>query len=116
MTDTNGHAKIETTGPEATATTVSAQLQRLHEPLRQVIGTMIRGLLVSAPGIAPHVLLSAIAWECGNLVAGAVQGDLSTILQLRKSFKNSFDDGVAKAQITTPPMPRPEQMTSPPRR
>lgn len=73
----------------------------------QVIGTMIRGLLVSAPGVPPHVLLHAIAWQTGNMLASTIQADLSTLLSMRKSFKEAFHDGVTKAKIVPPPLPGP---------
>ena len=84
---------------------INAALKGLDQPIRQVIGTMMRGLMVSAPGVPPHVLLNAIAWQTGNLMAGAIQGDLATVLSLRKGFKDAFADGISKSAIATPPMP-----------
>ena len=81
---------------------VAAQLNALKGPIRQVIGVMMRGLLVSAPGIAPHMILTTIAWEMGNLMAEALQADIASTVQLRKLFLDSFADGVRKAPLVQP--------------
>jgi hypothetical protein len=94
--------------PEAAASAIEQQLDPV---VRQVIGTMIRGLLVSAPGIQPHILLNSIARQTGSLLAGAVTSDLATVLTLRKGMKDAFGNGVAKEKITQPPIPQGPSMT-----
>ena len=81
------------------AAAATAHWQALSPPVRQVLGTMIRGLLVSAPGIAPHVILSVVAWQAGNLIGEALNADIASAIQLRKMFIDSFSDGVRKAKI-----------------
>jgi hypothetical protein len=83
----------------------TAQFQALAEPVRQVVGTVLRGLLVSAPGFPPHVVMSVIAWQTGNLMADALQADIATAVTLRKLFMDLFCDGVRKAKIVHAPPP-----------
>jgi len=93
--------------PEQLAT-LANQLDALGGPVRQVVGTVLRGLLVSAPGVAPHVLLNVVAWQTGNLLAGAIQAELTTHFELRKGFKEAFADGIQKSKMSQPaagPMP-----------
>jgi hypothetical protein len=80
----------------------TAQLEALAGPVRQVIGTFMRGLLVSAPGFPPHIVLSVVAWQTGNLMAEAMQADIASAVQLRKMFMDSFSDGVRKAKMVQP--------------
>src|ERR1700682_4469150 len=87
--------------PEQLAASTEA-IQKLEAPLRQVIGTMMRGLLVSTPGVAPHVVLNAICWQVGHLAAEVIQADLKTTFEIRRSFKASFDAGVGKARVVQP--------------
>jgi hypothetical protein len=84
----------------------TAQLEALSGPVRQVIGTVMRGLLVSAPGYAPHIVMSVIAWQAGNIMAEAMQADIASSIQLRKLFMDSFSDGVRKAKLVQPMGPR----------
>ena len=90
------------------------QFAALAPPVRQVIGTVLRGLLVSAPGIPPHIIMSVVAWQAGNLMAEALQADIATAIQLRKLFNDSFADGVRKAKIVQPPPPRTAALSSMP--
>lgn len=97
---TNGH------DPQPPTEAQSAQLQALNDlngPVRQVIGTVMRGLLVSCPGVPAHVLLSVVAWQTGHLIAEAIVADLATQFQLRKAFKEAFNDGVKAAPMKQPP-------------
>lgn len=98
MTDLNGHAgqsPQQTFDPGAIAKT----RELIDAQIRQVIGVNIRGLLVSAPGVAPHEMLNAIARVTGGLLAESIVADLSVILRMRTGFKEAFADGIAK----TPP-------------
>lgn len=92
------------------AATAASKVEAAIEPaIRQVIGTMVRGLLVSAPGIPAHMVLNAVARQTGNLLADALAGDLSTLLRIRKGFKDAFAEGVQVAK----PRPAPEQAPAP---
>lgn len=82
----------------------------LDAQVRLIVGTVIRGLLVSAPGVQPVDLLNSICRETGNLVAGAVNGDIAAVLNIRSGFKKNFEFGVKKApllqqQTGIPPRP-----------
>jgi hypothetical protein len=83
----------------------TAMEQAAGPVVRQVIGTVLRGLLVLSPGVPPQVLLAIIAWQTGNLLAGAFQSDLATTLTIRKNIKDGFADGITKTPIAHPPMP-----------
>jgi hypothetical protein len=85
--------------------------QQIEPIVRQVVGTVIRGMLVSCPGVPPHVLLNSIAKQTGSLLAGAFTADLATVLSMRKGLKDSFGNGVAKEKIVQPPLPQPKPMT-----
>jgi hypothetical protein len=87
-------------------TSVQTQMfAKVQEGINPIIGTMIRGLIVSAPGVPTHVLLNMIAWTTGNFLASALQADITTLIQMRKGFKDCFDDGIRKAKMVQPPMP-----------
>ena len=68
-------------------------------------------VLVSAPGVPPHLLLNSIARQTGSLLAGAITADLATVLSMRKGFKDAFGNGVAREKVTQPPIPNGPSMT-----
>jgi hypothetical protein len=108
MGEMNGNGHHEPAAPAAMNVTPEQQAQikalnDLNGPVRQVVGTVIRGLLVSCPNVPPHVILSVIAFQAGNLIADAIVADLSTQFQLRKGFKEAFADGIKAAQMRQPP-------------
>lgn len=78
-------------------TRLQNDINKLNGPTKLVIGTMIRGLQVSAPGIEPAAILHVIAWHTGNLLASAVQGDPLVNAQARNGFRDAFEDGMKKA-------------------
>lgn len=109
MDETNKPSPVaETSAAEFTpeqGAAAQTQLEKMITPaIRQVIGTVFRGVLVSSQGVPPHVVLNVIARETGSLLAEAIQGDLMGVLKLRKDFKKAFEDGVTHAKIIqTPP-------------
>jgi hypothetical protein len=82
----------------------TAMERKVGPVVRQVLGIVIRGLLVSSPGVPPNVLLGIMAWQTGNLLAGAFQADLGTTLMVRKQLKEGFAEGIAKTPVAQPPM------------
>lgn len=70
--------------------------------IRQTVGIMIRGMLVSAPGVPHHEILNSICRVTGGLVAEAVIADLPVHFALRKGFKEEFGNGVNKAPLKQP--------------
>ncbi len=110
-TKTDGKETTEAAQPISAEAALS-QVEKMIDPVvRQVVGTVVRGLLVSAPGVPPHVLLNAIARQTGSLLAGAVTADLATVLSLRKGFKDAFAAGVQNEKITQNPVPQAPSMT-----
>jgi len=75
----------------------------IESQVRQVIGITLRGLLVSAPGIQPHVLLNAISRQTGALIASVIEADLSTVVNLRKGFQDAFLEGVRTVPLMKAP-------------
>ena len=65
--------------------------------LSQVVGTMLRGILVSTSGFAPDVLVRSVGRVSGRLCASSLQADLVTTMNFRKALKDAFADGVAQA-------------------
>lgn len=82
---------------------VEQLLATISPQIRAVLGTVFRGLMVSTPGVPPHVVLQICCFECGNFAGSALQGDVIELIKLRKSFKDSFEDGISKAKITQAP-------------
>src|SRR5277367_219390 len=83
-------------GAPAPEQVLAAQLDPI---LTTVLGTMIRGLLVSVPGVRQDLLLSMVAFRTGALLAACFQGDLATLLTIRKNLKDGFDKGVKSAPL-----------------
>lgn len=84
------------------APTIEQAVTQLDPLLTAIIGTMIRGILVSAPGLPAHLLMSMIALKAGSTLASAVQADLTTLLTIRKNLKDAFDKGVKSAPMSQP--------------
>lgn len=83
----------------------AAQIEALTPGVKQVVGTMMRGLMVSAPGVPPHLLLSVFCWQCGNLCGEALVGDIASMIEIRNTFRESFLDGLQKAKLVQPIRP-----------
>ena len=77
--------------------TVSEKMAVVEQPLATVIQTMMVGMLGCCRGLPPEVVLTAVAWHTGNLIASAVSGELNMVLTARKAFLEAFADGVQKA-------------------
>lgn len=104
----NGNGSMEggvvtTATPEQVAQ-IEAQLNAIKPAVRQVMGTVIRGIMVST-NVPPHVLLNCIAWETGNLLAGALNGDVMALIQVRKGINEAFAQGVRTAKMNAGPAP-----------
>ena len=89
----------------ATAPKVLKPEEQLEGLVRQTIGLLVRGLLVSTPGMPADLVLKAVCRQTGNLCAGSIQGNLTDVLMVRKGFKEAFHEGVASAPTVTPGMP-----------
>jgi hypothetical protein len=73
--------------------------------VRQAFGMMLRGTLVSSPGVHPTMILNIVAWQMGNLLAGSVSSDINTLAIVRKGIQSAFADGIQKAPIVHTPPP-----------
>jgi hypothetical protein len=88
----------------------------LEPGMRAVCGTMVRGLLVSSPGVNPAILLNLIAFHTGNMLAQSLQGDIATLHTLREGFREAFKEGIKAAPLIKPlgNMPGSASMPVPP--
>lgn len=77
----------------------------LDAQLRQPIGMMLRGIMVSCPGIPADAVLRSIARVTAGLMGDAIMGDVVPVLNIRAGFKKAFEDGLKAAPIKTPPAP-----------
>ena len=98
----------KTAAQQITPAAALSQLEKMIDPVvRQVVGTVVRGLLVSAPGVPPHVLLNVIARQTGSLLAGALTADLATVTAAPEGLgKDAFAAGVQNEKIQQNPIPQ----------
>lgn len=120
MSETNGGAPpTEPTAPAApekpapppapTDAQTLALFQHLEAPLKHVIGTMVRGVMTGTPGVPPHLVLNAISWMTGHIVASSINADIATLVAVRRGFRECFEDGIKKTKMVQPPMQMPGQ-------
>lgn len=98
MSEING-AQIQPEAKQDDFMALNAQAKALQGPVRIVMGTVIRGLLVSAPGIQPAMVLNVIAWTAGHILASSLKGDLATLLQIRTALKKAFEEGIKSVSV-----------------
>lgn len=79
-----------------------ALVDQITPSMRAAMTCTMRGLLTGYPGVPPHVLLSMMCFEAGHFAAQALQGDITTMVNVRKMFRDSFADGVSKAPLVQP--------------
>lgn len=82
------------------------RLVELNLAAQKVIGVTIRGMLVSAPGLQPIEIVCTTAFQFGQLLGQVFEGDLVTLLGLRKQMKDAFEKGmnsVTPQQAKPPP-------------
>ena len=99
----NGSGNPQTQPTPEQVKQVEQMLATISPQIRAVLGTVFRGLMISVPGVPPHVVLQICCFETGNFAGSALQGDVIELIKLRKSFKDSFDDGLTKAKIVQAP-------------
>lgn len=76
--------------------------ERVATPVRTVVGVTVRGLLMSLQDVPPEVAANMIAWQLGHHLGEAFEGDIGTLLTLRRSFKEQFEQGLASAKMSMP--------------
>lgn len=83
----------------AAASKITAELQVI-EPIAKIgVSLLINGMTTATRGIDVATTLNSIAWQVGNQLANALEGDAIVLMQLRKGFQESFADGIQKAPI-----------------
>jgi hypothetical protein len=95
-------AKVEA-APGGAPPTIDQMVQMLDPQIGVILGTVLRGIIASAPGAPAVVVMNLIAWKTGNLLAQALCADLSTHLKFRTGFKEAFADGMKRAAMAQPP-------------
>jgi hypothetical protein len=88
-------------GPIMTAEQLAqanAILAQIEAPVKIVIWNALTGLLASMQNVPPHAVLSMAAMQAGHFMGSAVQGELTTVLALRKGFGEAFQEGVRKTK------------------
>ena len=70
------------------------KMAQVNVAARTISGVVMRGMMVSAPGIQPLDLAAATAFQMGRVLAEAFEGDLVTIIGVRKQIKDAFEKGI----------------------
>lgn len=81
--------------PEQLAQT-NALIAQLDQPVRLVVHAMLAGLIHTFPQIPAHAVLTMAAMQTGLFLGTAMTGELGTLLQIRKGFKEAFAEGISK--------------------
>ena len=101
MNEKNGHTAPSVPTSEQVAV-IDAQLTRVKPIIQSGVQVMIRGLLMSCPGVPPNVIATCIAFEAGHFMGQIFEGDIATIAGIRNSLKTAFQEGVQKAPLIPP--------------
>lgn len=96
----NGGQQPDQTAVQKAEAVVDAQI-------RQVVGVVIRGILVSGAGVPPDALCRSIARVTGALLADAVRADLRLMLQHRAGIKEAFKAGIDSTRVDPVPAQAP---------
>lgn len=75
---------------------------QLDAQIRQILGIVCRGILISSPGIPPEALVLSISRVTGELAALMLSGDLAGTLKFRAMIKEAFVGAVARQPIAPP--------------
>jgi len=74
----------------------------LDNAVSVVIGTVIRGLSVGAPGVDPAALMNLIAWRVGHVMSNSFRvDDIATMTKLRGDMRKAFTDGLNSVPVTS---------------
>lgn len=98
----NPHELPPNVTPEQLAAAARAQMA-INDGVSKVVGTMIRGLMVSFPGVPEHIICQVVAHHTAFTLASIWSGDLGSVLGIRKDLKAAFDEGMHKAPLGATP-------------
>src|SRR5208282_5901241 len=93
------------TPPAADKSEIAKARALVDAQVRPALGVVIRGLLVSFPGLPPHEILNSIARVAGKMMGESLMADMATHFRLRDDFKKAFADGVSQAPMKMPAPP-----------
>jgi hypothetical protein len=88
----------------------------LEAQARQVFGLMLRGWMVSTPGLDPIESLKAVSRAMGGLLGDALAGEIIPVSTARRGFKEAFEAGMKASPIRPAPQPQRPPMSAVPRR
>lgn len=77
--------------------------EMLAPQFRQVLGIVMRGIMISTPNVPAHIVLNVLCREMGQLAAESLSADLPTVFKLRQGYKAAFNEGVKAAKIAPVP-------------
>lgn len=75
----------------------------LDAQIKGIIGVMIRGLMISSPGVPPDALLRSVARTTAQLMGDAFAGELVPVMKVRQTIIEAFTTALKKTPIKTPP-------------
>ena len=102
---TNGEmVQPETISPMEAAKRIATAID---PQIRGPLGIMVRGFLVSSPGIPPHLLLELISRNIGKLCAEVIEADIGTVLKARQGFADAFAEGMRQIPTVRPRLQHP---------
>ena len=77
--------------------------EQIDQQIRQALGFMVRGILISAPGLPADAIAKSISRVVGELVGRCVVGDLTAVLTVRRECKDAFSTQLGKMPIMPVP-------------
>jgi len=81
---------------------INALLTAIEPSIKAIAGTIIRGLMVSFPGVPPYAVLTMFSFQTANIIGQALSGDIAMMMQIRKGYREAFEEGLRKAPIVGP--------------
>lgn len=105
----NGHAPATPTqpaDPAAQAQGMKAARAELDARVGPVLMVTIQGIMHTCPGIPPHEIVNSVCRVVGNTVGRQLAADLTTMISLRKGYKEAFEEGLKMAPIMSQAQPQ----------
>lgn len=88
--------------PENALVPDNSEADKLNMPVSIVAQTLIRGVVAAvAPDTPVHLTMRAIAFHVGFGISGMIKADTNTLINVRKSVMEAFNEGVRKAPLNS---------------
>lgn len=85
---------------------VQAQIAAMQPTIKAVLENVYRGIIYGAAGARPDAVVTIICYEIAQCVGKSLNGDLGTVLQIRKACIDAFGEGLRKAPPNAHAPPR----------